>query len=247
MMTTMICTVCSEPKVVTSRSVVLPYVCDECQGRSHRVVKFLGLKVEESDNHACDSATVENTTLLIEDQANQLALAKNEVEALRQIVQYLEAREIALTAQVENRQNQVENLLVKNFFKDEKISGLAKQNERLGIAGFQQSVRTLGLWAKPHPVQNYQNFVGMLDQQPASFYENWTPASISQPDVSSSSIPPSEVPMFRSKWRDTIATLLQRMATVLVHMKEGRPLTLRHGESTSTAGPTCDEASTVGS
>jgi predicted nucleic acid-binding Zn-ribbon protein len=91
---------------------------------------------------------VENTTLLIEDQANQLALAKNEVEALRQIVQYLEAREIALTAQVTNRQNQVENLLVKNFFKDEKISGLAKQNERLGVAVFQQAVRTLGLWAK---------------------------------------------------------------------------------------------------
>ncbi len=151
-MTTMICTVCSEPKVVTSRSVVLPFVCDECQ-KAEELYNAMAptpapLKVEESDNHACDSATVENTTLLIEDQANQLALAKNEVEALRQIVQYLEAREIALTAQVENRQNQVENLLVKNFFKDEKISGLAKQNERLGVAGFQQAVRTLGLWAK---------------------------------------------------------------------------------------------------
>lgn len=133
MMTTMICTVCSEPKVVTSRSVFLPFVCDECQ------------KAEESGNHACDSATVENTTLLIEDQANQLALAKNEVEALRQIVQYLEARETALCSQVEAKQEQVENILVKNFFKDEKISGLAKQNERLGIAGFQQAVRTIEL------------------------------------------------------------------------------------------------------
>ncbi len=135
MMTTMICTVCSEPKVVTSRSVVLSFVCDECQ-KAEELYNAMAptpapLKVEESDNHACDSATVENTTLLIEDQANQLALAKNEVDALRQIVQYLEAREIALTAQVTNRQNQVENLLVKNFFKDEKISGLAKQNERL--------------------------------------------------------------------------------------------------------------------
>ena len=128
-MTTMICTVCSEPKVVTSRSVVLPFVCDECQ-KAEELYNAMAptpapLKVEESDNHACDSATIENTTLLIEDQANQLALAKNEVEALRQIVQYLDAREIALTAQVTNRQNQVENLLVKNFFKDEKISGLA--------------------------------------------------------------------------------------------------------------------------
>ena len=152
MMATLICTVCSEPKVVTSRSVVLPFVCDECQ-KAEELYNAMAptpapLKVEESDNHACDSATVENTTLLIEDQANQLALAKNEVEALRQIVQYLEAREIALTAQVTNRQNQVENLLVKNFFKDEKISFLAKQNERLGVAGFQQAVRTLGLWAK---------------------------------------------------------------------------------------------------
>lgn len=134
MTATMICTVCSEPKVVTSRSVVLPFVCDECQKAEElysAMAPTPALKIEESDNHACDSATVENTTLLIEDQANQLALAKNEVEALRQIVQYLEAREIALTVQVENRQNQVENLLVKNFFKDEKISGLAKQNERL--------------------------------------------------------------------------------------------------------------------
>lgn len=127
-MTTMICTVCSEPKIVTIRSVVLPFVCDECQKAEelyNAMAPTPALKIEESDNHACDSATVENTTLLIEDQANQLALAKNEVEALRQIVQYLEAREIALTAQVTNRQNQVENLLVKNFFKDEKISGLA--------------------------------------------------------------------------------------------------------------------------
>ena len=97
-MTTLICKVCSEPKVVTSRSVVLPFVCDECQ-KAEELYNAMAptpapLKVEESDNHACDSATVENTTLLIEDQANQLALAKNEVEALRQIVQYLDAREI---------------------------------------------------------------------------------------------------------------------------------------------------------
>ena len=100
-MTTMICKVCSEPKVVTSRSVVLPFVCDECQKAEELYTAMAptpALKIEESDNHACDSAcdsaTIENTTLLIEDQANQLALAKNEVEALRQIVQYLDAREI---------------------------------------------------------------------------------------------------------------------------------------------------------
>ena len=128
MMTTMICTVCSEPKVVTSRSVVLPFVCDECQKAEelyNAMAPTPALKIEESDNHACDSATIENTTLLIEDQANQLALAKNEVEGLWAMVQLLDAREIALATQVTNRQNQVENLLVKNFFKDEKISGLA--------------------------------------------------------------------------------------------------------------------------
>ena len=127
-MTTMICTVCSEPKVVTSRSVVLPFVCDECQKAEelyNAMAPTPALKIEESDNHACDSATIENTTLLIEDQANQLALAKNEVEGLWAMVQLLDAREIALATQVTNRQNQVENLLVKNFFKDEKISGLA--------------------------------------------------------------------------------------------------------------------------
>ena len=144
-MTTMICTVCSEPKVVTSRSVVLPFVCDECQKAEelyNAMAPTPALKIEESDNHACDSATIENTTLLIEDQANQLALAKNEVEGLRAIVQFLEAREIALTAQVEAKQEQVENLLVKGFFKDEKISVLAKQAKTLGIAGFQQAMKT---------------------------------------------------------------------------------------------------------
>ena len=131
-MTTLICKVCSEPKVVTSRSVVLPFVCDECQKAEelyNAMAPTPALKIEESDNHACDSAcdsaTIENTTLLIEDQANQLALAKNEVEGLWAMVQLLDAREIALATQVTNRQNQVENLLVKNFFKDEKISGLA--------------------------------------------------------------------------------------------------------------------------
>jgi hypothetical protein len=134
MMTTMICKVCSEPKVVTSRSVVLPYICDECQKAEELYnamaptpapLKALRQIVEESDNHACDSATVENTTLLIEDQANQLALAKNEVEALRQVNQYLEAREATLTAQVEAKQNAIDDLLVRNFFKDEKIKLLA--------------------------------------------------------------------------------------------------------------------------
>ena len=115
MMTTLICKVCSEPKVVTSRSVVLPFVCDECQ-KAEELYNAMAptpapLKVEESDNHACDSAcdsaTIENTTLLIEDQANQLALAKNEVEGLWAMVQLLDAREIALATQVTNRQNQL--------------------------------------------------------------------------------------------------------------------------------------------
>ena len=127
MMTTMICTECSEPKVVTSRGVTLPFVCEECQKAPELLAAMApsGLKIEDADNHACDSATIENTTLLIEDQANQLALALNEVDALRQVNQYLEAREAALVAQVEAKQNQVENLLVKNFFKDEKIGTLA--------------------------------------------------------------------------------------------------------------------------
>src|SRR5208282_5648758 len=119
-MTTMICTQCSEPKVMTSRSVSLPFVCDECEKAPELLAAMApGLKIEESDNHACDSATIENTTLLIEDQGNQLALAKNEVEALRQINQYLEAREVALMAQNGRLRDNVENLLVKNFFKDE--------------------------------------------------------------------------------------------------------------------------------
>src|SRR5271166_4525025 len=109
MTTTMICMQCSEPKVVTSRSVSLPFVCDECEKAPELLAAMApGLKIEESDNHACDSATIENTTLLIEDQANQLALAKNEVEALRQINQYLEAREVALTAQNDHLRNNVE-------------------------------------------------------------------------------------------------------------------------------------------
>ena len=127
-MTTMICTQCSEPRVVTSRSVSLPFVCDECEKAPELLAAMApGLKIEESDNHACDSATIENTTLLIEDQANQLALAKNEVEALRQINQYLEAREVALMAQNERLRDNVENL--------------AKQAQRLEVAGFYSSRR----------------------------------------------------------------------------------------------------------
>jgi hypothetical protein len=125
MMTTMICTECSEPKTVTSRSVVLPFVCEECQ----KAPELLAAMAPAS----CGSATVENTTLLIEDQANQLALAKNEVESLRALNTFLEGREAALYAQNSRLQDTVENLLVKNFFKDEKIATLAKQAEALGI------------------------------------------------------------------------------------------------------------------
>ena len=133
MMTTMICMQCSEPKVVTSRSVSLPFVCDECEKAPELLAAMApGLKIEESDNHACDSATIENTTLLIEDQANQLALAKNEVEALRQINQYLEAREVALMAQNERLRDDVENL--------------ARQAQRLEVAGFYSSRRNIALW-----------------------------------------------------------------------------------------------------
>jgi hypothetical protein len=119
MMTTMICTECSEPKTVTSRSVVLPFVCEECQ----KAPELLAAMAPAS----CDSATVENTTLLIEDQANQLALAKNEVESLRALNTFLEGREAALYAQNSRLQDTVENLLVK-IFKDEKIATLAKQS-----------------------------------------------------------------------------------------------------------------------
>ena len=133
MITTMICTQCSEPKVMTSRSVSLPFVCDECEKAPELLAAMApGLKIEESDNHACDSATIENTTLLIEDQANQLALAKNEVEALRQINQYLEAREVALMAQNERLRDNVEDL--------------ARQAQRLEVAGFYSSRRNIALW-----------------------------------------------------------------------------------------------------
>ena len=166
-MTTIICEDCYEPKVVTSRNVTLPFVCDECQNDAellaamapattcdnskcgcHSLVPGEWACAESPAAQPCDSASIENTTLLIEDQANQLALAKNEVEGLRAIVSFLEAREIALMDQVEAKQNQVENLLVKNFFKDEKIVVLVKRAETLGVAGFQQAVRTLELWAE---------------------------------------------------------------------------------------------------
>lgn len=136
MMTTLICTQCSEPKCVTSRGVVLPFVCDSCQKDAELLAAMAPastLKIEECDNIPCDSATVENTTLLIEDQANQLALALNEVEALRQVNQYLEAREAELVTQNARLQDTVENLLVKNFFKDERIKTLILDRKILDL------------------------------------------------------------------------------------------------------------------
>lgn len=143
-MTTLNCTECSEPRVVTSRSVVLPFVCEECQKAPELLAAMApttkgcgnpgcddcadkALVITESDNIPCDSATIENTTLLIEDQANQLALALNEVDALRQVNQYLEARESELVIQNDRLRENVENLLVKNFFKDEKITKMSQE------------------------------------------------------------------------------------------------------------------------
>jgi hypothetical protein len=147
MMTTLICTQCSEPKCVTSRGVVLPFVCDSCQKDAELLAAMAPastLKIEKCDNIPYDSATVDNTTLLIEDQANQLALALNEVQALRQVNQYLEAREAGLVTQNARLQDTVENLLVKNFFKDEEIADLLKQNNCLGVAVFRRELGLLG-------------------------------------------------------------------------------------------------------
>src|SRR5208282_5644505 len=92
-----------------------------------------------------------------------------------------------------------------------------------------------------HVIHDYQNFVGMCDQQPASFYENWTPSSSPRPDAISSLIQPFVPQTFRDKLLVTTRTLLRRVVNVLLVMKEGQPLTLRRGVSCSTAGATCDE------
>lgn len=121
------CTECHDLIDTTARTVVLPFVCDECQKAPELLAAMAPLRIENADNHACDSVTIENTTLLIEDQANQLALALNEVDALRQVNQYLEVREIALVIQIEQLQKAVENQVVKSFFKDEKITKLSQE------------------------------------------------------------------------------------------------------------------------
>lgn len=136
MMTTLICTECSEPKVITDRSVVLPYVCEECQ-KAPELLEAMApapLKIEESDNIACDcTPTDEATSLLIEDLSNQLAITKNEAETLRNLATFLEARE--------------NSLMLQNKSLQEKVEKLALQNQELGIKGFYASLRELALWA----------------------------------------------------------------------------------------------------
>lgn len=97
-------------------------------------------------------------------------------------------------------------------------------------------------------IQDYQNFVDLLDRMPPAFYETLTPNSISLLESSLSSIPQSGLPTSKRSWRDTISMLLQRMVNVLQHMREGRPLTWQHGKFFETvATSTSSEASTTGS
>lgn len=160
-MTRIECTECHDLIDTTANTVVLPFICGECQkapellaamapakeysisdsstghvskdwrlSNSDKLYEYLFNKVSDFDLRAvfsrltstiptlsldkqpdaCDSATIENTTLLIEDQANQLALALNEVDALRQVNQYLEAREAELVTQNDRLRENIENL-----------------------------------------------------------------------------------------------------------------------------------------
>ncbi len=115
------CSECHDICDTTARTIVLPFVCDECQKAPGLLAAMAPLQIEESDNHACDSASVENTTLLIEDLSNQLALSQVEAETLRTLLLAVENANEDTTRRL--REN-VENLLVKNFLKDEQIEML---------------------------------------------------------------------------------------------------------------------------
>jgi hypothetical protein len=79
------CTECHDIIDTTAKTVVFPFVCAGCQKDNELLAAMAPapVVVEETDNHSCDSASIENTTLLIEDLQNQLSFAKQEVNGLR--------------------------------------------------------------------------------------------------------------------------------------------------------------------
>lgn len=103
------CSECHDICDTTARTVVLPFVCDECQKAPGLLAAMAPLQIEESDNHACDSASVENTTLLIEDLSNQLALSQVEAETLRTLLLAVENANEGTTRRL--RENVVEKLI----------------------------------------------------------------------------------------------------------------------------------------
>lgn len=123
-MTTLICSTCSDPIEVTATSVVLPFVCLKCEESIKDFEKMLddsetdktveefydamtpasesdagllepGTKTEVASPE--DFATVENTTLLIQDLEKQLATARElAADRLKEIEYVEETHELSL-------------------------------------------------------------------------------------------------------------------------------------------------------
>lgn len=140
-MTRLECTECHDLLEVTAKSVELPFVCDSCVTEfNEKIASIMGPLVtcsyetppEYADcvplPDACETATVEATTLLIEDLEEQLAAKQKEVT-------FLAAREQALSEQVTRLQGEFDTLQKKFagylFSGVEAVMGLIDQRAEL--------------------------------------------------------------------------------------------------------------------
>jgi len=108
-MSTLICTLCGQVRVETSRSVVLPYVCPGCAplGTNYDAKPVDEAKLDaatdlldEVDNLSDDTATTSATIEMIADLENQLTVAKDLTKSQTELIDGLEKQNTVFTSRI---------------------------------------------------------------------------------------------------------------------------------------------------
>lgn len=137
-MTKIECTECHDIIETSARTVELPFICDDCKKAPELLAAMAptpafcpcanpgcddcndkALVISEADNIPCDTATIENTNLLIADLEQQLEAVKNFSHAQSEVIQQD-------TELIEQLRNDQQTILHGNKIKQEIIDRLER-------------------------------------------------------------------------------------------------------------------------
>jgi hypothetical protein len=164
MMTTVVCSKCLEPTIITNRSVGLPFVCESCADVDDPEVTEFYQNIAPANTNSlvgaaaagdpvaqqalldanqtdCDTATVENTNLLIEDLQEQLTAERETIVVLGERIANLD--ELA-TARLELLNEQTTEMVSMS----QRIETLSELSKRVIATNLELTDKLLAVWNK---------------------------------------------------------------------------------------------------